>query len=200
MSNSVLLSTAYLPNLNYLKHVVTGNTVFIERHEHFIKQTYRNRCELLTSNGKITLSIPLIKQSDKELIGEKKISYTENWQHQHWQTITSAYKNSPYFEYFEDELIYFYKNKFDSLFDYNYQLLNCILKILRIQKEIEFTQQFNLQTEGVIDLRNITLLKNTANFSTKPYYQVFASTQQFNQNLSCLDAIFNIGLKTLDLF
>ena len=101
--NIVLLSTSYLPNINYLSQVLNHDIVFLEKHEHFVKQTYRNRCEILTSNGKLSLSIPLVKQADKELISDKKISYTEDWQKQHWRAITSAYKNSPYFEFFEDE-------------------------------------------------------------------------------------------------
>ena len=79
------------------------NTIVIEKHENFVKQTYRNRCDIVTANGKLSLSIPLIKQADKELISDKKISYAEDWRKQHWRTIVSAYKNSPYFEFFEDE-------------------------------------------------------------------------------------------------
>ena len=111
--NTVLLSTAYLPNISYLSQVLKYDIVVLEKHEHFVKQTYRNRCEILTSNGKLSLSIPLVKQADKELISDKKISYAEDWQKQHWRAITSAYKNSPYFEFFEDEFKPFYENRFE---------------------------------------------------------------------------------------
>ena len=106
-TKSILLSSAYLPDLTYLSEVLNADTIHIEQQEHFVKQTHRNRCDILTSNGKLTLSIPLLKSGEKELISNKRISYAENWQQQHWRSITSAYKSSPYFEFFEDEN-YFY--------------------------------------------------------------------------------------------
>ena len=197
--SSVLLSTAYLPNIQYLSQVLNYNTVVIEKHEYFTKQTYRNRCEILTSNGKLSLSIPLVKQADKEFIADKKISYAEDWQKQHWRAITSAYKNSPYFEFFVDEFRSFYENKYELLFDYNTQLLQTILHILRVKKQIEFTNQYDLNPVNFLDLRILSDKNNTATLFTKPYYQVFADKLGFTPNLSCLDALFNIGLETVFL-
>lgn len=194
--NTVLLSTAYLPNITYLSQVLNHDVILIEKHEHFVKQTYRNRCEILTSNGKLSLSIPLVKQADKELISDKKISYAEDWQKQHWRAITSAYKNSPYFEFFEDEFKPFYENKYELLLDYNTQLLQKILHILRVKKQIEFTNQFDMSPVNSLDLRALSDLNNSENVNLKPYYQVFADKQGFTPNLSCLDALFNVGLET----
>ncbi|MBC7695989.1 MAG: WbqC family protein [Burkholderiales bacterium] len=193
---SILLSTAYLPPLNYLSKLIEAEQVVIEKQEYFVKQTYRNRCEILTANGILSLSIPLIKQADKEIISEKKISYAENWQKQHWRAITSAYKNSPYFEYFEDEFRPFYENQFEFLFEYNTQLLNAILNILRIKKSIGFTTQFETLLIGITDLRNLSEINNINVSVMKPYYQVFADKQGFTPNLSCLDTLFNVGLET----
>ena len=195
----VLLSTAYLPNVYYLYQVIHHDKIILEKHEHFIKQTYRNRCEIVTANGKLSLSIPLIKQADKELISDKKISYAEDWQKQHWRAISSAYKNSPYFEFFEDEFKPFYENKYELLFDYNTQLLQTILNILRIKKEIEFTQNFENNSINTVDLRHLSELTNSDAPVIKPYYQVFADKLGFMPNVSCLDALFNIGLKTINL-
>lgn len=197
--NTVLLSTAYLPNISYLSQVLKHDTIVFEKYEYFVKQTYRNRCEILTSNGKLNLSIPLVKQADKELISDKKISYAEDWQKQHWRAITSAYKNSPYFEFFEDEFKPFYENQFEFLFDYNTQLLQTILHILRIKKQIEFTREFELNPTNSNDLRTLSDLNNSFDFIVKPYYQVFADKKGFTPNLSCLDALFNVGLKAKDL-
>lgn len=194
--STVLLSTAYLPNIKYLSQVLNNEIVVLEKHEHFVKQTYRNRCEILTSNGKLSLSIPLVKQADKELIAEKKISYAEDWQKQHWRAITSAYKNSPYFEFFEDEFKPFYENKYELLFDYNTQLLQTILHILRVKKQIEFTTQFDVSPSNCFNLRALSELNYSENINAKPYYQVFADKQGFVSNLSSLDALFNVGLET----
>lgn len=195
--NAVLLSTAYLPNIHYLSTVISHDSIVIEKHENFVKQTYRNRCDIVTANGKLSLSIPLIKQADKELVSDKKISYAEDWQKQHWRTIVSAYKNSPYFEFFEDEFKPFYENKFEFLLDYNTQLLQTILHILRIKKQIEFTTQFELHPVGIVDLRSLPDIHTTSPI-IKPYYQVFADKLGFTPNVSCLDALFNIGLDTID--
>ena len=197
--STVLLSTAYLPNIQYLSAVINHENVVLEKHEHFVKQTYRNRCDILTANGKLNLSIPLIKQADKELISEKKISYAEDWQKQHWRTIVSAYKNSPYFEFFEDEFKPFYENQFEFLFDYNTQLLQTILHILRVKKQIEFSREFELNPTNYIDLRKLSDLSNPFDFKAKPYYQVFADKKGFTPNLSCLDALFNVGLEVKEL-
>ena len=193
----VLLSTAYLPNLQYLSQVLNHDAVIIEKHENFVKQTYRNRCDIVTANGKLSLSIPLIKQADKELISNKKISYAEDWQKQHWRTIVSAYKNSPYFEFFEDEFKPFYENKYEFLLEYNTALLQTVLNILRMRKQIEFTQTFEFYPTQIIDFRNLSEIEKTK-MNAKPYYQVFADKIGFMPNVSCLDALFNVGLNTID--
>ncbi len=196
MSQPILLSTAYLPSVFYLKQILHNDKIIIEKNENFIKQTYRNRCDIVSANGLISLSIPLIKQNNKELISEKKISYTENWQQQHWRTLVSAYKNSPYFDFFEQEFKPFYENKFEYLFEYNLQLLETILKILRVQKTILFSEEFQIKPSDAKDLRLISDLKQTEiKIESTPYYQVFSDKNGFKENLSCIDALFNIGLE-----
>ena len=195
----ILLSTSYLPDLTILSQILNADEIYIEQQEHFVKQTHRNRCHILTSNGKLTLSIPLVKSVEKDLICNKQISYAENWQQQHWRSITSAYKSSPYFEFFEHEFKAFYSNQFDLLIDYNTQLLKTILHILRIKKEIKLTTEFILHPINSIDLREYDhSLLNTIHHSI-PYYQVFSDKLDFTPHLSCLDALFNIGLETIDI-
>ena len=195
-ATSILLSTAYLPNIHYLKSVLQADTIVLEACEHFVRQSYRNRAEVLTSNGKLTLTIPLLKQSEKEIISNKRISYAENWQHQHWRTIVSSYKSSPYFEFFEDDLKPFYEKKHEFLFEYNTELLKVILHILRIKKDISITSQFEALPKEYKDLRSLSNVNSIADNSAQPYYQVFIDKQGFVPNLSCLDALFNVGLET----
>lgn len=197
--NIILLSSAYLPDLTYLSKVLNVDTIYIEQYEHFVKQTHRNRCDILTSNGKLTLSIPLLKSSEKELICNKRISYAENWQQQHWRSITSAYKSSPYFEFFEDEFNPFYNTKYDLLIDFNTQLLQTVLHILRIKKDIQFTNEFILNPIDCIDLREHSHSLLNQSINQTPYYQVFADKLGFIPQVSCLDALFNVGLETIDL-
>jgi hypothetical protein len=195
----VLLHTAYLPNVNYFYFLLNSEKVFIETGEHFEKQSYRNRCEILSANGRLSLTIPLQKNGNKELITEKKISYAERWQSKHWTAITSAYKNAPYFEYFEEEFKPFYKNEFDYLFDFNTQLLQLILKILRIKKDLFFTGIYEKEFAG-LDLRKLIHPKEkkiAEGASGSIYYQVFLDKFGFTKNLSVIDLLFNTGLETI---
>ena len=188
----MLLSTAYLPPVEYFQKINSIDTFFIERNEHFLKQTYRNRCHILGPNGIQALSIPLGNTHTKTLITEKKISYSENWQHQHWKSITSAYANSPYFIYYSDELKMFYENKFDFLFEYNTEILKVLLKLLRIKTEIKFTENFVEETTN--DFRNNVSPKNKTNeIVFKSYTQVFSEKYPFVSNLSIIDLLFNKG-------
>lgn len=193
--NQALLPTAYLPPIHYFSVLLKSETVFIEQYEHFIKQTYRNRCEILSSNGPLSLTIPLQKQADKEIISQKKISYSEPWQIKHWRAITSAYKNSAYFEYFEDEFKPFYFEEHEFLMEYNMALIKLILHILRQKKELQFTAEFQKNFEG-IDLReSLTQKPGTGN---PQYYQVFGDKFGFTPHLSVIDLLFNKGLESVD--
>ncbi|MDF2448638.1 MAG: WbqC-like family protein [Bacteroidota bacterium] len=196
--DSVLLSTAYLPPLSYFSSIFSNDIIVLEKFEHFVKQSYRNRCEILTANGKLALSIPVLKQSDKELISEKRISYAEDWQKQHWRTITSAYKNSPYFEYFEDEFRPYYENQYEFLFEFNTSLLQTVLNVLRLKREIRFTDHYQTDTGFISDKRNLSEIRQPF-FNGQSYYQIFSPKSGFVNNLSCIDAVFNIGLETLHL-
>lgn len=194
----VLLSTAYLPNTTWFHYFLKSDSVLLEYCEHFEKQTYRNRCEILSANGILTLTIPLEKLADKEIISAKRICYKENWQIKHWRALTSAYKNSPYFEFFEDDLKPFYFNKHELLFDYNLQLIKQVCKILRIKKEIHFTSTYSKEFNG-IDCRNSLILKGNLSEEFNHYHQVFSDKYKFTPNLSVLDIVFNKGLETNSL-
>ena len=197
---TVLLSTAYLPNVHYLSQVINWDTIVIEKQENFVKQTYRNRCDIVTANGKLSLSIPLIKQADKELIFDKKISYAEDWQKQHWRSITSAYKNSPYFDFLEDELRSFYDHEYQFLHEYNAEQLKWIMRAFRLKKDISYSEAY-IEDATFTDLREeihpkkAIQDKRVDELLHQPYYQTFSDKMGFVPNLSVLDLIFNEGIK-----
>ncbi len=202
---TVLMSSAYWPNLQYLQYVLNAENVLIEAHEHYGKQSYRNRCVILSANGPLDLSIPVKKLMSNKLISEVEISYKENWPCKHWRAIQSAYNNSPYFEYFEQDIKLFYETEFKNLLSYNTEQLRLILKLLRLTNSIGQTTQFEKMPEGLLDLRDSIHPKKESKADAKvgellsrPYYQTFGTRFGFVPNLSVLDLLFNKGLESID--
>ncbi len=202
---NVLLVTSYWPNLHYFFYVLNASIIHIEQFDNYSKQSYRNRTQILSANGILNLSIPIKKNKSEKVINSIEISYKEDWQKNHWRAITSAYKNSPYFDFFEEDLKVFYSNKYNLLIDYNTDQLEFIVKVLKQKKDIQLTKQYERNPESVIDLRTIIHPKQSylsdkllANKLDQSYYQTFENKISFTPNLSILDLLFNKGLHTID--
>ncbi len=193
--HEILLSTAYLPPIEYFANILQSDLWKIEMHEHYIKQTYRNRCNILTANGLLGLSIPVNKvDGNHTLIKDIRISYLSNWQSNHWRAIESAYNKSPFFLYYRDDLEKFYSQSYELLIDYNIELLKFILKKLGVSTEINFTDDFMPINSSANDLRysiQPKLLQEKIKFPH--YYQVFEEKHGFIPNLSIIDLLFNEG-------
>ena len=202
---NVLLVTSYWPNLHYFFYVLNASIIHIEQFDNYSKQSYRNRTQILSANGILNLSIPIKKNKSEKVVNSIEISYKEDWQKNHWRAITSAYKNSPYFDFFEEDLKVFYSNKYNLLIDYNTDQLKFIVKVLKQKKNIQLTKQYESNPESVIDLRTIIHPKQSylsdklvANKLDQSYYQTFENKISFTPNLSILDLLFNKGLQTID--
>jgi len=196
-----LFPSTYLPNLVYAKHLLLADEILLEKHQNYLKQTYANRCYILGANGIQVLSIPTVKiHFSKQAFGDVKINYDENWQKQHWLAFQSAYGNSSFWFYYKDffEPFYFQK-KHECLFDFNTELLKLILKLLKVEKPISFTENYKLAHENVSDLRNYFDAKNRNDSEVKEganmkkYIQVFTEKFTFQANLSVLDLLMNQG-------
>jgi hypothetical protein len=191
-----LLTTAYLPPIEYIAHIANAGGAVLEQHEHFVKQTYRNRAVILTANGPHALIIPLKKgKNNKQVITEVEIDYTENWQRKHWQAVVSAYNSSPFFEFYADELQPFYQQKKQYLFEYNTLLLNVLLRLLKVKADVTFTEEFIAPPINAADHRYQISPKEPNCYSGNSYRQVFAEKYPFQPNLSGLDLLFNVGPK-----
>ena len=204
----LVLSTAYLPNVQYFRALAQNNGVWIEQWESFPKQSFRNRCQILTEAGPMSLSIPVVKANSKQLTKDVRISYTENWQPKHWHAITSAYNSSPYFEYFRDDFWPFFSRRFDFLIDYNSQLTKLIMDILGMKTKISLTDDYvdhkllPLAENQITDLRDTIHPKQAQTeginyYTQKPYPQVFDCKIPFAGNMSIIDMVFNIGEETM---
>ena len=199
MSSSVLLSTTYLGPVQYFSKFLLFDEIWLETHENYSKQTYRNRCNIYSANGKLALTIPVLKGDDhKTLITDLRIDYNKNWQKLHWKGIESAYRSSPFFEFYIDELSGFYSKKFVFLFDFNMEILKTVLHILDVNPEIKFTDKFYLPAESFIkDMRSTITpkrsIRSDKSFQPVQYKQVFEEKYGFIPNLSIIDLIFNMG-------
>ncbi|MCF0207003.1 MAG: WbqC family protein [Bacteroidales bacterium] len=194
---AVLLSTAYFPNIQYVSKFLTGDEVKIEIFETYPKQTFRNRCNILSANGLLPLSIP-VQKNFHTLAKDIKIDYTENWQRKHSVAIMSAYKNSPFYEYYFYKLEKVFTSKETFLVDYNDKLLQAVFSILKVDAKYSFTEDFVSDAAGYQDFRDSISPKASKNaadssFTPKPYIQVFGDRYGFVPNLSILDLIFNLG-------
>ncbi|MDR2125474.1 MAG: WbqC family protein [Prevotellaceae bacterium] len=199
-TDEVYLSTAYFGNIQYFSKFVAFQKVHIEQHENYIKQSFRNRCEILTANGKLALVIPVERNAgNKILIRDVCISYAQPWQNSHWRALETAYNSSPFFEYYFNDLKPFFTYKEKFLFDFNTKITNKILELLEINKELFFTEKYKVcDNDFMFDCRNsispkTAWQKRDLTFAPQKYYQVFAQKFGFTANLSIIDLLFNEG-------
>jgi hypothetical protein len=195
ISKPILLSTAYLPPVHYVSAMVAAGEVIIERHETYPRQTYRNRCEIATANGRLPLIIPVHKPQGNHTPTLEVLTDTQtNWQLLHWRAIRTAYANSPFFLYYQDELLKVYESNIPRLIDFNHQMLTTVLALMDIEITIGFTDQFEKQPAGAEDLRTVfTPKQRLSNANFKMYHQVFAEKHGFISGLSILDLLMNEG-------
>ncbi|MES2418921.1 MAG: WbqC family protein [Bacteroidota bacterium] len=198
MQSSAIFPLFYLPPVNYFSALITADFSFlIEEYEHFPKQTYRNRATISSPDGKLDLIIPLAKGSKVHTpFKDVKISYDLKWQRLHWLSLQTCYRSSAYFEFYEDGLAPFYEKKYDFLFDYNVELLNWILKQLKLNSIPGFTTVYEKEIPEKLDFRNSFDKKTIHLTESKNYFQVFSDRNAFIPNLSIIDLLFNQGPQT----
>ena len=185
----------YLPPVEYFIQLNKYKPdVLIEQEEHFPKQTYRNRANIYSPEGALTLTVPVIKGSKNHTkIKDVKISYDFNWQRLHWQSLQACYRRSAYFEYYEDDLAPFYIARYEYLFDYNTQLLTFILQAVKLKIDLKFTESYLPDYRETHDFRESIHPKKDITTTQNPYFQVFEERKGFLTNLSIVDLLFNQG-------
>lgn len=192
----LLIELHYFPCVIYFSLLHKYENVCLEAQEHFIKQTYRNRAYILTSNKIDRLSVPIVHEDKKKPIRYLRIDYKQKWQQRHWRAIQSAYAKAPFFEYygfmFEREI---FKNH-ETLWELSTTILTLCLKILNLNIPVRQTDNYHkpetVNNSVFYDARNkITSDLNNGTIHAKSYNQLFSST--FIKNLSILDLLFNEG-------
>jgi hypothetical protein len=200
IDKGALLPLFYLPPVAYFSKINTHRpAIIIDSHEHFPKQTYRNRATIYSPDGALTLTVPVVKGSKVHTgVKDVKISYDFKWQRLHWMSLETCYRRSAYFEFYEDDFAPFYQKKFEFLFDFNQELLQMILKFLKMPVALQFTATYEADYPGVYDYRNEFSSKKEYDFNQKPYFQVFEDRGGFIKNLSIVDLLFNQGPQTIN--
>lgn len=197
---NALLSTTYFGPVQWYQKLYRADDVQIEACESFQKQTYRNRCLIATTQGVQALTVP-VRIEGSSLITNSRISNHGNWRHLHWNALKSAYGESPFFEYYEDDLRPFFLPDWEFLFDFNEAIRQKMCELLDIQPRVSPTTQF-LPPAAVAshptlhDFRDAIQPKHPApdpHFTPRPYYQVYRQKHGFLPNLSILDLLMNMG-------
>ena len=180
--------TAYFPSIAYCRQFFSFSTQEIEGWEHFVKQSIRTRCEILTANGILTLNVPIVHDDKRKPIHELRIAYDKKWILEHWRAIESAYAAAPYFDDYSREIKAILFSKHETLWQLNHSFLVLLHDVL--DKPIQFKSTINFQSSSQSDFRSFDFLKRE---ETSFYQQVFGYNQDFIPNLSILDAIMNEG-------
>lgn len=201
-TRTVWLSSAYLGPVEYYAHIYAATDVVLDEAEHYVKQTYRNRCYIATPTGPQALTLPVERDgAGRTPVRELRLSDHGNWRHLHWTALASAYEKSPYFEYYADDFRPLYERKFSFLADFNETLRQLVLSLLEIERPTVRTAHYEADpaatNPAVADLRRAISPKSSAEadpaFTPVPYYQVFTSRTGFLPNLSIVDLLFNLG-------
>lgn len=192
-TKTTILPSAYLGSIEYFAYLVQKKCI-IEYHDYFIKQSLRTRCEIYGPNGKQSLIVPKTRKgSSNSIIKDITISYDHSWQKEHWNSITSNYRSSPYFEYFEDEFETHFSFKHKYLIDLNSSLTQKVLDFLQCDQPLKFSTSYISNSEA-IELRKY----NFNQAETPRYEQVFEDKHEFIPKLSILDLLFNEGNNALE--
>ncbi len=190
--SELLIELHYLPCLDYFAGLLAFDTTRIEAAEQYQKQSYRNRCYVLTANKVDSLTVPVVNGTHKQAIRDLKIDYQQAWQDRHWRCLQAAYGRAPFFDYVAPEFEPVLRKRWTYLFDLNWALLTLCLQWLRVKAPVHLTECYDKTAgPGVFDARsrlNARKRVDTYSFYTPvPYYQNFGA--EFVPNLSIIDLL-----------
>ena len=196
----ILIHPNYFPNIHQFTQIIKANNILFEVSDNYQKQTFRNRTYIYGANGKLGLFIPVIHtHKNRELFKDVKISYDSNWMDLHLKSLQSAYRSSPYFEYFEDDFIKLYSEKEKFLVDFNIKCIKLISVLLDLDLDFKISSEYVEKTSDIIDLRDLSNARKEKKIDTPKYIQVFESKHGYINNLSILDLIFSEGPNSVPL-
>ncbi len=214
--STVLLQTTYFGPVQWYQKLHRYDHCLIEQHDSYQKQTYRNRCVIATANGIQALTVPVesdpSREGDKCAVKDIRISDHNQWRRIHWNALQSAYSESPFFEYYADDIRPFFEKKYDFLIDFNEAIRQTVCDLIDIHPQVTYTSEYfstnnaarctlnselcTLNSELITDFREVIHAKHPlpdGDFTAKKYWQVFQHKHGFLPNLSILDLLFCMG-------
>lgn len=203
MKKEIIVSSAYLAPVEYYTKLYAYDKIYVERFDHYTKQTYRNRCVIASASGPLALTIPTGKSEEaKCLMKDVRISDHGNWRHVHWNAFVASYKHSPFFDYYADEFRAFFERKYEFLYDFNGELCHWVCEQIGLQPCMTPTERYAPEAGEAEDFRERIHPKKPYaeyddRFAPQPYYQVFDTQTGFLPNLSIVDLLFNMGPESL---
>lgn len=195
----VLLYPSYFPAISSMVVMSQASEVVFEVEDNYQKQSFRNRTNIAHSNGKLQLNIP-IKHSKGQRHQKTKDVTPENetpWLQHHWKSFQSAYRTSPYFEYYEDDIAPLFHKKVTNLLAFNLQIIDTLTQLIGINTPTTKSKEYH-KNPDIVDARNLIIAKGATNFNFDTYHQVFESAHGHIPNLSVVDLLFNEGPNTLN--
>lgn len=200
MAKKLLIELPYLGNIAFYQFLTRYDEVYIEKHEYFQKASFRNRCEVAGPNGRLTLSVPVVGGKDKkQFYSDACISYEHPWVKDHWNSLTAGYRRSPYFEFYEDKFEQVFSRQHALLFDFNLDLFQLTLNLLKLPIEVKFTSSYQPNPAAECDDYRSYFLPKKKQDCDIHYPQVFGERTGFLSNLSIVDLLFNEGPHSLQL-
>ncbi len=205
-NRSTIFSTAYFPPIGYFKALSChgDGLLLLEAHENYRKQSWRNRCNILSANGELSLSVPVTVGEDRS-IRSVRIDYSKDWLRQHQRALVSAYNSTPFFEYYMDDIFSVMESGEEHLFDFNLNIIKCVARFAGLCLDLKLTDRYldlkqmetaHSDNQQIVDLRSTFDPKKkefATAYETAPYYQVFSEKFGFVPGLSILDLLFNEG-------
>ncbi|MDO4228739.1 MAG: WbqC family protein [Capnocytophaga sp.] len=200
MLESVLIHPTYFPSIAQF-YLIMNKPCVLEVSDNYQKQTLRNRAYIYGANGKQALNLPIKHvggETGRQLYKDVKVENHFPWQRLHWKSLETAYRTSPFFEYYEDDLVAIFEKKYTFLLDVNIDTIQTVLACLQTDINFSKTTTYEAEPKDIKDFRFLTSAKKELPISMVEYHQIFADKHGFIPNLSILDLLFHEGTNTSD--